>query len=140
MTPAEWVTLHWDACKAWLLAALAAEPVPSYSLDQVRLSLDRGNAQLWPTRKAAVVTEVITYPTGAKSLSYWLAGGSLEDVLRTHAAVEAFARQQGCHYIEIKGRRGWRNAVKRFGFEPVGTFYVKRLDNGQVVAEDRHLH
>jgi hypothetical protein len=47
MSPPEWVTQHWDACKAWLNAALFASPVQTYGLDHVRDALDRGLAQLW---------------------------------------------------------------------------------------------
>jgi hypothetical protein len=135
MSPPEWVTQHWDACKAWLNAALFASPVQTYGLDHVRDALDRGLAQLWPTRKAAVVTEIVTYPTGVKGLSYWLAGGELEDVLKTHDAVERFARQQGCDFIEIRGRRGWQKAIRAYGFRPVGTYYLKELSgDGQQEA------
>jgi len=131
MTPGEWVAQNWAACRDRLKAALDASVVHTHDIDHVLQELIKGTAQLWPTRGAAVVTEVSQYPTGIRGLTYWLAGGELEDVLRTHAAVERFAREQGCSFIEIRGRRGWRKAVEAYGFRPVGTYYVKELSNGK---------
>lgn len=131
MSPREWVAQNWQLCRERLLAALNASSVQTHTIDHVWDELVKGTAQLWPTRSAAVVTEVVTYPTGVKGLTYWLAGGELEDVLRTHEAIERFAREQGCAFIEIRGRRGWHKAVSAYGFRPVGTYYLKELEDGK---------
>jgi hypothetical protein len=127
MTPAAWTAEHFERCSPWLQAALDAEPFPTHTLEHVRERLDAGHCQLWPTDKSAAVVEIVTYPTGAKVLSYWLSGGDLDAIIRTHEHMEPFARANGCIGIEMKARRGWLPVIKPLGFRPVGTFFWKRF-------------
>lgn len=127
MTPAEWTAEHFDRVSPWIQAALDAEPFPTHTLEYVRERLDAGHCQLWPTDKSAAVVEIVTYPTGAKIMSYWLSGGDLDAIVRTHHHMEPFARSEGCIGIEMKARRGWQPVLKSLGFTPVGTYFWKRF-------------
>jgi hypothetical protein len=40
------------------------------------------------------VVEIVTYPTGAKVMSYWLSGGDLDAIIRTHEHMEPLPRQR----------------------------------------------
>lgn len=125
MTPQEWTAEHFDRCQGWLQAALDAEPVPTHTLAHVRAALDAERAQLWPTATSAAVVELVTYPTGAKVLHGWLAGGELAAILRTYQHLEAYARSSGCDGFEMKARRGWQTVLKPLGISPVGTHFWK---------------
>jgi hypothetical protein len=117
-------------CEAWLQAALDASPLRTHTLEHVRLGIHHGTAQLWPGPNSALVTEMTTYPTGLKTLSIWLAGGNLDEILDTYWAIEKFAEKQDCSAVEVKGRRGWAPVMKQLGFGPAsGTHFVKRFDD-----------
>lgn len=124
-----WVHWHFAKAAPHLRAALEAEPIQTHTLEHVRAAIEANEAQLWPMSDAAVVTEIKVYPTGARMLSYWLAGGSLESIIRLHRfAIEPFAIDKKCVGIEVKGRRGWARTLREQGFEPpAGTYFVKRL-------------
>jgi hypothetical protein len=121
----------WDRCEGWLQAALDESPIMTHTLTEVRAGLEDGSAQLWPAHDAAAVTEILVYPTGLRTLNYWLGGGNLDTILAGFPVLEAFARHKGCDAIEAKGRRGWAPVCRKLGFgPPCGTFFVKRLTDG----------
>jgi hypothetical protein len=125
----DWVRHYFAKAAPHLQAALDAEPIRTHTLVHVREAIESNEAQLWPMSDAAVVTEIKVYPTGARVLSYWLAGGALESIVRLHQfAIEPFAIDKRCVGIEVRGRRGWARTLREQGFEPpVGTYFVKRL-------------
>jgi hypothetical protein len=125
----DWAKWYFDKAAPHLQAALDASPIATHTLEHVRAAIEGNEAQLWPVTDAAVVTEIVAYPTGAKVLSYWLAGGNLESIVRLHRfAIEPFAIDRKCAGIEVKGRRGWARTLREQGFEaPAGTYFVKRL-------------
>jgi hypothetical protein len=130
MNHLEWTELHFDRVSPWLQAALDREPVQTHTLEHVRAELDSGKCQIWPTANSVTITEIIEYPTGAKVMHHWLAGGDLDEIVRTNANLEAFAREQGCIGIEVKARRGWLQVMRDNGFRPAGTHFWKDLVHG----------
>jgi hypothetical protein len=130
MTSSEWIAEQFERCAPWIQAALDAEPIRTHTLRHVWDDLIDNRCQLWPTPNSVLVTELIIYPTGAKILYHWLAGGSWDEIKATHARVEEFAKGQGCIAVEVKGRRGWERLAKADGWKPVQTVYVKDLRNG----------
>jgi hypothetical protein len=127
--PDEWAA----KCEGWLQAALDASPIKTHTIEHVRLAIAARQAQLWPCPDAALVTELNDYPTGVRTLNYWLAGGNLNAIEDAHWAVEDFAEQNGCQAIEVRGRRGWAPVLKSLGFQaPAGTYFVKVLDDGRL--------
>jgi hypothetical protein len=81
-------------------------------LDNLVLSM---RAQAWYSENAAIVTEVRTYPTGAKVIHGLVAAGDLEeirDVLIPRA--EDWARSIGCIMAIIESRPGWARALKDY--------------------------
>lgn len=99
----------------------------THTLEHVRAELDSGKCQLWPTENSATTTQIVEYPTGAKVMFHWLAGGNLAEVVQTNRNLEAFAHEQGCVGIEIKARRGWLPIMKENGFKPIATYFWKGL-------------
>ena len=72
-----------------------------------------GETVLWVGQSSAVIVEIIEYPTGRRSLVYWLAGGSLEELRdEMQPAIEHWAKQRyGADQAEFSGRRGWLRAL-----------------------------
>lgn len=72
-----------------------------------------GETVLWVGQESALIVEIIEYPTGRRSLVYWLAGGALEELRdRMQPAIEQWAKQRyGVEQAEFSGRRGWLRAL-----------------------------
>lgn len=127
MTHLEWIELHFDRVSPWLQAALDREPVQTHTLEHVRAELDSGKCQMWPTENSVIITEIIQYPTGARVMQHWLAGGDRDEIERTTVSLEAFARAHGCVAIEVTGRPGWLPTMKRHGARAVKMHFWKDL-------------
>ncbi|MBO6755476.1 MAG: hypothetical protein JJ902_04065 [Roseibium sp.] len=90
-------------------------------------TIRRGDAQLWPLRRSAIVTEILTRPSGQKIILGWLAGGSLQEIADAVPKLEAFGAAQGCSAAKIVGRRGW---VKALDYQYEATIMTKDLTLG----------
>ena len=93
------------------------------SLDEVRSEIGTGHAQLWAGRRSALVTRL--HADGR--VHVWLAGGELADILSMVAGVEAWARQQGCTFATLQGRKGWERVLRPRGYAPAGDLLRKDL-------------
>lgn len=93
-------------------------------LDRLVLS---GHAQIWFGDDAAIVTEVRTYPTGARVIHGLVAAAApdappgravaeIVEILIPRA--EAWGREIGCILAIIESRPGWARALKPHGYEP----------------------
>ena len=114
---------EWARCAPWLEAALA-EADGSHSLEDVKAAVLAGEADFWPGKRAAMVTEIITFPR-RRVLNFWLAGGDLaelRDELRPR--VEELARKHGCQAAHVAGRQGWARAL---GYRPIYYVCAKEL-------------
>ena len=89
--------------------------------------VERGEAQLWPGNRAAMVTLVEDEPR-ERRLLIWLAGGDLGELVnRLRPAAEAWARGQGCRRALIIGRAGWERALAPEGYAPLARIIMKEL-------------
>ena len=85
-------------------------------LDHLLLSM---RAQAWFSERAAIVTEVREYPTGAKVLHGLVAAGELREIVEILIPrAEQWARSLGCLLAVIESRQGWGRALRRHGYEP----------------------
>lgn len=72
--------------------------------------------QLWLAPQGAMVTQVVTYPTGLKVMLLLLVGGVMKSWLHLLPQVEDWAREQGCEMSELpRGRKGWARILKGYG-------------------------
>ena len=102
----------WARAKPLLQAALDRSPGPE-TLADVQADLVSGDAQLWCSETAAVVTQT----PGDGSVHVWLAGGSLETFPALFRSCAAWARVQGCDRMTVEGgRRGWTRVLAPLGF------------------------
>ena len=98
-------------------------------LDALLLS---GHAQLWCSPDAAAVTEVRTYPTGARDVHGLVAAGNVSavrDILLPR--IERWGRAIGALGIVIESRPGWVRVLKDSGFAPHQLAIRKELGEPQ---------
>ncbi len=109
---------EWERCWPWLQRSLDVAP-GRFAERHVYAKVMAGQAHFWRGDRCAVVTEFQTYPTGLRTLSYWLAGGpdnqAWSEIIHLNDTwIEPWAQRAGCREIEIWGRRGWCKKYPRF--------------------------
>lgn len=112
----------WERCSGWIQDALDRAG-PFYTLDDVRELVESGEAVFWPGEKSAVVTQFWEFPRN-RALSFWLAGGDLDELKAMHRAISHWGKMQGATHSIIAGRAGW---VRSLGYEPAYTAMMKDL-------------
>ena len=115
-------------CDRWRPAFAAALDPRFFSPAHLDALIETGAARLWPGEHAAMLTEVRTFPSGARAIHGLVAAGNLEE-LRTRLipAAEAWGRRQGCEYALIESREGWARAMRGAGYSPFQTSILKEL-------------
>ena len=97
--------------------------IPMSHIDQ---RVAEGSAQFWGSAEAAMVTELIEYPGGAKVVSVIAAAGEMDEILGPLGdAVMAWGKSCGCDIAMVPGRVGWKRT--RPDFEHYQTILVKEL-------------
>jgi hypothetical protein len=121
------LTADVGACvAAWLDAALA-HAGRTHRLEDVRALVEAGEAQLWASEHAAMVTVIEEDPL-ERRLLIWLAGGDLDDLVRSlRPQAEDWARRQGCRRVVVIGRAGWERALAPEGYAPLARIIAKDL-------------
>jgi hypothetical protein len=116
---------EWSRCSGWLEAALERDG--THDLADVLAMVLSDEAQFWPGRESAVITEVLTLPK-VKALHVWLAGGNMAELIdEMLPAMENFARLAGCDRFSVAGREGWERVLRKKGFEPAWRVVAKEL-------------
>lgn len=104
----------WHRFRPRLEAALDPRLYPFSHLDALVAS---GRALFFHDDRAAIVTEIRTYPTGARVLHGLVAAGDLDAIVGTLIpAAEAWGRQSGCIAAVIESRPGWARLLKTHGY------------------------
>jgi hypothetical protein len=117
---------EFERCKPLISRALRYSD-GTHTLDDVREFIATGRAQLWPGKRAVVVTEIINYPR-RKTCNGWLAAGDNAELAEMCKSVEAWARSQGCTRATIVGRRGWQKTyLADYGYAPKWVTLSKEL-------------
>jgi hypothetical protein len=113
---------HWERLKHVLQPALSREG-DLFSLDDVWQAVQNEQAQFWPGRNSAVVTEIKVYPR-SKVLHVWLAAGDLDEIRGMVHMIKHFGRSVGCERIALQGRPGWSRV---FGIKPTSVTLQEKL-------------
>ena len=97
--------------------------IPISHLDAL---LNSGLAQFWATERAALVTQVVEWPGGARTINAVAAAGDQDDITGSlKDAAEEWARETGCTHVLIEGRDGWRRKLTDYRHHQ--TVLVKEL-------------
>lgn len=101
-----------------------------YTVEHLDALLLSGRAQVWFGENAAIVTEIRTYPTGARVIHGLVAAGDLDEIVGALIPrAEAWGRSIGCVLAIIESRPGWARALKRKGYAPHQVALRKVLSN-----------
>jgi hypothetical protein len=131
--PREHLAALWPHVLPHVVRVLEREGSGRFLPEDILALLFDAKARLWvswnPDERAieaAVITETVDYPR-ARALRIWLvAGRNMRAWVReAEAMIEAFARAQGCAFIEGAMRRGWLRVGH--GYKETGLTFEKRL-------------
>ena len=98
-----------------------------YTLDYLTALVGMMKAQVWFGADAAIVTEIRTYPTGARVIHGLVAavdpgsapGAGLREIVEVLVPrAEAWARSIGCILAIVESRPAWVRVLKQYGYEP----------------------
>lgn len=115
---------EWARCRRWIEAAVEYCG-GTHTIEDVEADIAAGEAQFWPGRKAAVVTQITDFPR-FRGLHFWLCGGDLDElttVMRPY--IETWGAERGCQRFTTAGRQGWQRVMKQHGYEPLWNICVK---------------
>lgn len=123
---------EFDRCWPWLEKSLLYNayvkegvPLPTHRKEHIwpRLTADR--MLLWAGQESAILTSIVTYPTGLKIQHTFAAGGKRDGIKRMMVEVEAYGRAHGCHQQRGDGRLGWLRVFS--GYRIIGYRKAKDL-------------
>jgi hypothetical protein len=98
----------------------------THNFDDVRAGIESGHMQLWATKNAAAVTEILKYAR-KKTLNVFLAAGDMDEIVQNIDGIADWGRLQGCDSLTINGRSGWTRVLGRHGFKPVAVTLERDL-------------
>lgn len=98
----------------------------THTIGDIKDALHRGEMQAWVNGESFVITSVHQTPR-KRILNVFLAVGELDDILALEPQIEAFARSEGCHFVEAIARPGWRKSAASRGWHRKQEIYRKEL-------------
>lgn len=107
----------------WLRAALRGDP--RFTVDDILEDLETERAQLWAVGhwpghvQALVVTRLVAYRRCCSMEIHLCGGMGMEHWLYLLPELEQHARNLGCTFVELCGRRGWERVLPDYGFRGV---------------------
>lgn len=89
-----------------------------HTLEWLDRQIIGGDYKFWPGREAALVTEIRSYPTGAKEIHAVIAAGDARELIESLAPqAEQYGRTMGCLRAVVESRTGWAKALKSHAYE-----------------------
>ena len=96
------------------------------TIDDLRQLALAGRVQWWGDRRAAVGTEVMTYPR-RRILNVFMAAGELREILAMQKELDDFAASQGCSHMAAHGRPAWGVVGRPLGWLPHSIQFVREV-------------
>lgn len=88
----------------------------SHVFDDVVRQVETGALQFWPGPTSVIVTEILEHPQ-RRTLNFFLASGSLQELERMTPVVLEWGKSKGCTRAVMLGRKGWeRSFLTRTGW------------------------
>jgi hypothetical protein len=98
----------------------------THDLADIIKGISEGTLQSFVEGETWAVTTVIETPK-KRICEVFLVVGDMEDAVRLHDTVEAFARAHGCNMLRTIARKGWSRWAKPRGWTNGHTVYLKEL-------------
>lgn len=112
-------------CRNWIEDALEYSG-GTHDFDDIVLSVSRGEMQLWPAERGAVVTQIVSYPK-KKTLHLFLAGGEMDQILDMEESIIKWGKAQGCDTLSLAGRKGWVRTLADRGWKHAHSIASKEI-------------
>jgi hypothetical protein len=96
------------------------------TVDDLRTLALAGRVQWWGDERAAVATELLTYPR-RRILNLFMAAGELGEILALQKDLDDFAQSNGCSHMAAHGRPSWGLVGKRLGWLPHSIQFVREV-------------
>ena len=127
--PAHVIDDVWDEVRPWIAAACKTSR-GKFDENDIRIGLLTGDDQLWiwrtDTAYAVGVTRVNVYPKQKVCSIRIVTGRHRHEWERpAMATIEAWAREQGCHAMELQARPGWERTLP--DYDKTHVYLEKRL-------------
>lgn len=101
---------------------------PTHGKEHVWADIEALRAQFWTMPNSAIVSKILTHPTGFKELWWWLAAGDLDEIKAIEPLILGWAHQNGCMRASATWRAGWTKAMD--GYRNVAVTAIKDLPHG----------
>jgi hypothetical protein len=109
MSQLEAYAREFERCAPWIESSLKYAN-DCYSIDDIRGAVLKGQMQLWPSENAALITELTIYPQRMGCIVAF-AGGNLDELRRMVPVIKQWAKEKGCDFVSVHGRKGWVRAL-----------------------------
>jgi hypothetical protein len=87
-----------------------------FNIEHLDALVAADQVQTWFGKDSAIVTELRTYPTGAKVIHGLVAAGDLDEIMLLIKIAEEWAESIGCCMAIIESRPGWVRKLKASGY------------------------
>lgn len=89
-----------------------------HTLDWLDRQILSGEFRFWRSEKAAIITELRDYPTGAKDIHGIIAAGDMGEIVGSLIPqAEEWAKEQNCVAAIIESRPAWAKVLAPSGYE-----------------------
>ena len=88
----------------------------SHTLDDIVAMIVNGQLTLTTHPNSFSLTTIQISPQ-FKSLHFMIVGGNLEEIISLHDTYVKIAKEHGCSYMSLSGRKGWLPTLKRRGWK-----------------------
>ena len=123
----------WELYTRWRAAFGTVLDERYHTLDWLDLQILSGEFRFWASENAALVTEIKTYPAGAKDVHVMVAAGDMGEIVEVLAPLaEAWGASQGCVAALVESRPAWARVLAPYGWEPHQLTLRKELRYGLV--------
>ena len=127
----ESVETWWPLVEEYLNAALKYG-LGEYSIEDIKKSCIQRDMQLWvkidKEVQGAFVTKIAKYPQKNLLCVILLGGNEFIDWRdEADALLNAFGKEHNCKYVELFGRKGWRNMLKDIDYKEITRLFAKEI-------------
>lgn len=101
-----------------------------YNMDWLDVQILNGKAQIFASADAVIITEVRTYPAGAREIHGLCAAGELSAILDLIEEAENWALAEVLDFASVASREGWQRVLAAKGYRPHQVELRKELRDG----------
>lgn len=121
--PSDLLPIYWPLARD-LIAQACEHSRGKWTAEAMRKEIEERNAQLWLIYRdeqvqAVIVTSIENYPGKRVVTAPIVCGKDRGDWLHHFAEIEEWARQNGCHAVELLARPGWARVLKDYALTHV---------------------